>query len=112
MSHQRAMTTLLLTLALIESTRCIGILIVHPICKRGVRVLSFQRTGALLSLTWIGLIIFLGDSPNEFIAIDALLRINISIIIVDERLNIIGGKVVPRMRERDNNLFLEKGVVK
>jgi len=87
MSHQRAMTTLLLTLALVESIIRIGILIVHPICKQGARVLSFRRTGALLGLTRIGSIILLGDSPNEFIAIDALLRIYISVVIIDERGN-------------------------
>jgi len=100
MSRQRAMTTLLLMLALVESTSQIGILIVHPICKRGARVLSFWRTGALLGLMRIGEIILLGDSPNEFIAIDALLRINVSVVIINKRLNIIGGKVVPSVTVR------------
>jgi len=92
-SHQQAMMTLL-SFAVV-AIRWAGVMVIVPVCERGVRVLSFRRTRALLGLTWIGEIILLGDSPDEFITIDALFRIYLSIFVIDERLNIAGGIAVP-----------------
>ena len=76
--------------------------------QQGARVLSFWRTGALLGLTWIQEIILLGDSPNEFVTINVLFHIYLSVFVINKRLNIARGIAVPRMWERDDDLLFQE----
>jgi len=90
---------------------CLGWGIGHATSKGRICVLSFWRKCDLFLLVRLLQLVFLAYDADELLAIDAPLRIYVSLVIVLVLAHIWACKLVPGSRERCRNLLLEEVVI-